>query len=436
MLSACNTTDVVTTTGTAAPTAETTTEAAATTAGTEATEEETDETTTAAAESETSSETTTEEAVTEEITTTEEAVIEDVTSTAAEAVTSEETTTTEAESTTTEAAAATTAAATTEAATEVTTAPEATTTTKKQETPVTAAEGFYVDGTKLYDANGNEFVFRGINHAHTWFKGQLNTAISAIAETGANTVRIVLSNGYQWNKDSLDSILEIIDICKENKLIAVLEVHDGTGKNEASVLEGIVDYWIEMKDALIGNEAYVILNIANEWYGDWGTDEWANGYIAAIPRIREAGIKNLIMVDSAGWGQYPMSIAKCGKDVFNADPLKNTMFSIHMYGTAGKNDKIIKKNIDNVRKQGLCVCIGEFGFDHSDGDVDEEYIMQYCTEIGVGYMGWSWKGNGGGVEYLDIATEWDGSVLSADWGENLINGENGIKNTSGICSVF
>ena len=98
------------------------------------------------------------------------------------------------------------------------------------------AKGFNISGTKLYDANGNEFIMRGVNHAHTWFKGELNTAIPAIAETGANTVRIVLSNGYQWTKDELDSILEIIDLCKQYKLIAVLEVHDGTGKNESSVL--------------------------------------------------------------------------------------------------------------------------------------------------------------------------------------------------------
>ncbi len=391
-VSGCNASDVVTTTGTEAPTAEITT--------------------TSASSAETSTTTITEAIETEDTDTSEA-----------------ETSASESEAAETEATAETTTATTTAETTTTTTATEAV-----QEAP--AAKGFYVDGTKLYDANGNEFIFRGINHAHTWFKGELKTAIPAIADTGANTVRVVLSNGYQWNKDSLESILEIIALCKEYKLIAVLEVHDGTGKNEASVLEGIVDYWIEMKDALIGNEAYVILNIANEWYGDWKVDEWAEPYTKAIPRLREAGIENLIMVDSAGWGQYPMSIAKGGTDVFNSDPLKNTMFSIHMYGTAGKNDKVIKRNIDNVRKQNLCVCIGEFGFDHSDGDVDEAYIMEYCTEIGVGYMGWSWKGNGGGVEYLDIANEWDGSVLSADWGENLINGENGIRKTSEICSVF
>lgn len=320
-------------------------------------------------------------------------------------------------------------------------APEVTAATAE----VTAAEkseevilegGFTVSGSKLLDANGNEFIFRGINHSHTWFKDELDTAFKAVAQTSSNTVRVVLSDGVQWTKDDVSSVKEIVDLCKELEMVAILEVHDATGKNSVSDLEKAADYWIEIKDALVGNEAYVILNIANEWYGDWKSDVWADGYKKVIPQLREAGIKNTILVDSAGWGQYGKSLAEKGAEVFAADPLGNTMFAIHMYGSAGKNEKTIKSNIDNAIAEGLCVCIGEFGYLHSDGDVDEDFIMSYCEEIDVGYLGWSWKGNGGGVEYLDIATEWDGSVLSADWGEKLINGENGIKATAKKCTVF
>lgn len=296
--------------------------------------------------------------------------------------------------------------------------------------------GFYVEGSKLYDANGNEFIMRGVNHAHTWFKGYGSIALEAIAATGANAVRIVLSNGEKYQKDDIFSVIRVIDKCKELNMIAILEVHDATGDNTIESLEKAADYWIQIKKALNGNEAYVILNIANEWYGQWSETTWRDGYVSVIPRIREAGIYNTIMVDSAGWGQYPKSIETYGKEVFESDPLGNTMFSIHMYGSAGKNAELIKNNIDSVINQDLSLTIGEFGYNHSDGDVDEDYIMSYCSEVGVGYLGWSWKGNGGGVEYLDIALQWDGSELSTDWGEKLINGEYGIKNTSQICTVF
>ena len=46
--------------------------------------------------------------------------------------------------------------------------------------------------------------------------------------------------------------------------------------------------------------------------------------------------------------------------------------------------------------------------------------MSYCTSKGVGYLGWSWKGNNSDMSYLDIANSWDGSSLSS-WGNTLIN---------------
>ena len=161
-----------------------------------------------------------------------------------------------------------------------------------EEKPDESTQGFYVSGTKLFDANGNEFVMRGINHPHSWFKNQDETALAAIAKTGANCVRIVCSDGQQYTKDSADTLLQLVERCKTLEMIAILEVHDITGKDDLSALERTVDYWIEVKEALIGNEAYVMLNIANEWIGTWESDTWTKGYTAAIPRLREAGIKN------------------------------------------------------------------------------------------------------------------------------------------------
>ncbi len=302
--------------------------------------------------------------------------------------------------------------------------------------PASSGKGFHVEGTKLLDGNGNEFVMRGINHAHSWFAGDDPIALMAIDQTGANCVRLVLADGEQWTKDSVETINALVDKCKEYEMIAIVEVHDATGRDSIDDLQKAADFWIEMKDALIGNEDYVILNIANEWVGQWKSKTWAQGYTTVIPQIREAGIKNTIMVDSAGWGQYGKSIKEKGQEVFDSDPEKNTMFSIHMYGSAGKNSKTIEENLTGVTDQGLCVCVGEFGYNHSDGDVDEGYIMEYCDANNIGWLGWSWKGNGGGVEYLDLSFDWEGTQLSPEWGEVLVNGEKGIKATSKTCSIF
>ena len=303
-------------------------------------------------------------------------------------------------------------------------------------TDKTPVQGFKVDGTKLLDANGNEFVMRGINHAHSWFAGEDVYALDAISKTGANVVRIVLADGDQWTRDSAETVSTLIETCTLRDMIVILEVHDATGKDNISWLQNAADFWIEIKDALIGTEDKVIVNIANEWIGQWQSKTWAKGYTTVIPQLREAGIKNTIMVDAAGWGQYGKSIKEKGMEVFESDPDRNTMFSIHMYGSAGGTPEKIEENLTGVTDQGLCVCVGEFGYNHSDGDVDEAYIMKYCEENDIGWLGWSWKGNGGGVEYLDLAIDWEGQQLSPEWGEVLVNGENGIKETSEKCSVF
>lgn len=305
--------------------------------------------------------------------------------------------------------------------------------------PLTApaeTPGFTVDGTRLLDANGNPFIMRGVNHPHCWYLRYDDVALPAIAEAGCNTVRIVCGSGQQYPRDSVDRLRKVIDACRELDMIVVLEVHDVTGSNNTLDLIKTAEYWISVKDALIGNEAYVILNVANEWLGRWDSASWCAAYSMVIPMLREAGIRNTIMVDAGGWGQHGASVSDRGQDVLAADPLGNTMFSIHMYGTAGKDAATIERGLSAAREKGLCVIVGEFGHTHSDGDVNERHILEYCHLNDYGYLGWSWKGNSGGVEYLDIALEWDGSRLSADWGEVLINSEYGIRNTSKPCTVF
>lgn len=342
---------------------------------------------------------------------------------------------TEAAATVTTAAVTTTTAATTTTVTTVATTP-----VSKEEEPV-ASGSFQVTGTKLYDAKGNEFVMRGINHAHAWYKDKLTTALDGIAGTGANCVRVVLADGDKWGKISASEVENIIEECEKRKLVAILEVHDatfGSAGDEFSSLDKAADYWIEIKDVVNSHTDTVIVNIANEWHnGSWSkSNDWADGYKKVIPKLRDAGIKNTLMVDCDGNGQYPKSLLDYADGIFDCDSLKNTMFSIHMYEYAGKDQSTVKNNIDGVLNKNLCLVIGEFGFKHTNGDVDEQYIMKYCTEKNVGYIGWSWMGNGGGVEYLDIAKSWDGSILSSDWGEILVNDSNGIKATSKICSVF
>ena len=113
-----------------------------------------------------------------------------------------------------------------------------------------ASNGFYVTGTSIYDANGNIFKMRGLNIPHAWFSSYTETSIKAAASLGANTVRVVLSDGQVYSKTSSSEVENIVNLCKQNNLICILEVHDTTGSDSTSYLNNAVNYWIELKDLL------------------------------------------------------------------------------------------------------------------------------------------------------------------------------------------
>ncbi|MBX7268230.1 cellulase family glycosylhydrolase [Micromonospora sp. Llam7] len=300
-----------------------------------------------------------------------------------------------------------------------------------------AATGFTVSGGKLYDANGNEFIMRGVNHAHTWYPSQTRS-FADVKALGANSVRVVLSSGDRWTRNSADDVSNVIQLCTANRLICVLEVHDTTGYGEQSgaiTLARAVDYWLSIASALNGQERYVIVNIGNEPYGNQNYSAWATDTGNAIRRLRDGGLGHTIMVDAPNWGQdWSFTMRDNAPTVFNADPARNTVFSVHMYGVFDTAAEI-SDYLGRFRSRQLPIVVGEFGHNHSDGDPDEDAILSYTQANGIGWLGWSWSGNSGGVEYLDMATNFNPNQLT-NWGQRLFNGTNGIRQTAREASVY
>jgi len=295
---------------------------------------------------------------------------------------------------------------------------------------------FSVEGTRLIDAAGNDFVMRGANYSWCWQKGKENTVIPAAKRIGCNTLRIQLGTGRRFSKPGKRDLKKLITLCEENRLVAVFNTHDATGSDSYADLEEAANFWVEMKDMLNEHTATVIVNIANEWFGSMNkAEQWADGYKKAIGIIREAGIRNTLIVDAAGWGQWPQSIFDKAADVAAADPLSNTMFSIHMYDVAAKNAETVRRNIDKALATGFPLVIGEFAYQHGGRYVDWQTILDYTAEKSVGYLVWSWTGNSGGVEDCDMFAGYDDSVFLPN-GTNTVLGRNGIKETSHECTLF
>jgi mannan endo-1,4-beta-mannosidase len=303
-----------------------------------------------------------------------------------------------------------------------------------------SVEGFRVEGDKLVEANGAPFVMRGVNHPHVWFPQELSVSLRAIAETGANCVRMVLATGGQWPRTSGSEVGQILAECKANKLIAVLEVHDCTGygeKPEARPLGEAVDYWLseDVRAALFGQEAYAIVNIANEPFGNnVPADVYVGENKQAIRRLRASGYKHAIMVDAANWGQdWERIMFHRAEEIFASDSDQNIMFSVHMYEHYGTEEKV--RTYLDAFKGRFPLVVGEFAADHgANGDVDELAILKLCAENGQGCLGWSWKGNASPLEGLDIALTWDGEL--SPWGRTLVDSEHGLRKGTVVAAVF
>jgi hypothetical protein len=194
-----------------------------------------------------------------------------------------------------------------------------------------------------------------------------------------------------------------------------------TGRNHQSVLSG--------------QEAYVIINIGNEPYGNNNTSSWVNDTIGAIQSKRNAGFDHTLVVDAPNWGQdWSFTMRDNAQSIYDADPDGNTILSIHMYGVFDTAAEI-QDYIDTIRGQGLPLLVGEFGHNHSDGNPDEDTIMSYTQQTGVGWIAWSWSGNSDDVSYLDMVNDFDVDSKT-DWGNRVISGSNGLSSTSELCSLF
>ncbi|GAA2442837.1 cellulase family glycosylhydrolase [Streptomyces macrosporus] len=304
-------------------------------------------------------------------------------------------------------------------------------------TDTAAATGLHVSDGRLLEGNGNDFVMRGVNHAHAWYAHELDS-LSHIKAKGANTVRVVLGSGDRWTRNDASDVANVVSECKANRLICVLEVHDTTGYGEQSgavSLDRAADYWIGVQSALEGQEDYVVVNIGNEPHGNTGYDRWTADTTAAVRKLRDAGFDHALMVDAPNWGQdWSGTMRANASTVFNADPKRNTIFSIHMYGVYDTAAEV-RDYLNHFVGAGLPIVVGEFGHDHSDGNPDEDAIMSTAQSLRLGYLGWSWSGNGGGVEYLDMVDGFDPDSLTG-WGQRIVNGANGIATTAREATVY
>jgi mannan endo-1,4-beta-mannosidase len=296
--------------------------------------------------------------------------------------------------------------------------------------------GFSIEGTQLIDANGNPFVMRGSTHPDVWYQGEFDS-FAEISGLGANTVRVVLGSGHRnWGTTGPARVQQIVDECKEQRLICVLEVHDTTGYGEeagAASLDQAVTYWEGLYSVLQGEEAYVLINIGNEPIGNTNPGQWTQATVNAVDRMRDIGFQHTLVVDAPNWGQdWTNTMRANAPTVAAADPLGNTLFSVHMYQVYSSPQTVIDY-FDAFEAMNLPLIVGEYADTHQGSTVAWETIQSEAHERGIGWIAWSYSGNSDPI--LDQVLNFDPNQMTT-YGERVFESQYGIGNTAERASVY
>jgi mannan endo-1,4-beta-mannosidase len=305
-----------------------------------------------------------------------------------------------------------------------------------------AASGLHIVDGRLVEGSGSSFVMRGTNQMYTWFPGQVES-FADVKSLGANALRVVLSGG-RWPANGVDDVANVVNLCRSNKLICVLDDHDPSGYPGSQgdwTLDRAVDYWISVKGALVGQEDYILINIGNEPFNGPNTDDWLTATESAVQRLRNAGFSHTLVVDGPYSGQdVGFAMRDNAAAILNNDPLHDILFSIHMYGAFVTPTQVISY-MESFQSRGLPLVVGEFGDNSDDPDLvvksDANTIMAEADRRGIGYLGWCWSGNNatGPAPHLDQAVGFDPSQLT-DWGQRLFNGPDGIRQSSKQATIY
>lgn len=255
-----------------------------------------------------------------------------------------------------------------------------------------------------------------------------------IEKTGANVVRMMWMS-WGGGGEQLDVL---INNCIKNNMIPLLELHDATGKWE--LLDSTVAYWLrpDVKNVLIKYQRHLLLNIANEAGTASVTNkEFAETYAALVKKLRAGGLNMPLVIDAANWGRNEDYLLTNAKALLEADPLKNLIFSWHIWDS-GIAEERIKTTIDRSIDLNINLLIGEFAPMEVKCKccIPYKYILEYSQQKEIGWLAWSWGPGNSDCAQMDMTKTVAFNSLF-NWGlEVAVTDPNSIKNTSVRPGIF
>lgn len=339
--------------------------------------------------------------------------------------------------------------------------------------PETSATFSLREGKLYRPGSTNPFYMRGINMPVAYYYKESLTALDRVKELGFNTVRMVWCASSEFadlndrcNADHLKSAQELeayLGKVKSLGLVAVFELQNLTGSNDIVAFERLVRYYLqpEIKAVLEKFQDIVLINIANEWHGEWeafNPDRYMKGYRSVIKTLRKGvdgkgGLPHVLIADARGYGQRGSSIAQYMPELLAEDraQFKENMFmmSSHMYDSYATRESVMEV-FDAVRSQNWPFMVGEFACSHgkdendvdADGDRDEiapvacETIMSEAnssSQLKMNIIAWSYTGNFAKRD-IDLVEQENWTCLTP-FGKRVIKGMFGQKQLDTILAA-
>lgn len=295
----------------------------------------------------------------------------------------------------------------------------------------TPAATWTVDGATLRDPCGDAVVLRGVNHP-TMFVDRAGAALPEIAATGANAVRLFWVAGADVPVSAAEpAIVRAI----ASGMVPMLEMHDSTCKWE---LAGIVDAWIAPDTVAMieRHQDNLLVNLANEASTD-DDDAFERDTIAAVVRMREAGIHVPIVIDATKCGRNLEVLLERGPALIAADPEHAIVLSWHAWDPLTRAE--LDRAADRIAASGLPIVIGELGPRSPPGcgaPLDLDGLLAVARRHRLGWLAWSWGDDVPGHDWNSDCGEFDMVDTFArsslrGWGRRVaVDSPDGIAQTS------
>ena len=294
---------------------------------------------------------------------------------------------------------------------------------------------FFTVGAALFSPAGKPFIARGINLQYGDNPSEKMPSFGPIAWTNANIVRLQLrDNTTNWElEQALDAIVNRGMVAMPMLWEHYLTCHHNTWQ----LTNAVQNLWVNRWKTVLQKQKYkgkLLINIANEWGENYNNyQDFISAYESVISTLRGAGFKQPLVIDGAHCGQYKNTfLSNRGRDLINHDPENNLVFSLHAYHWLWNTKGEINQAFLDYRGANIPLMMGEFGDSEfqAPNNVNHMYLMERAQALDVGWIAWSWKGNGTAEELvLDMSETYSPANLTRH-GTDIVWGPNGLKYTA------